>query len=119
MGVKETEICEIEYTDREKVESARKQMPLDEHLDELSEMFKALASRVRVRILFALSAEELCVCDLANFLELSVSAVSHHLRLLRLLKVIKYRKEGLKVYYSLDDEHIEHLLVDALEHMRH
>ena len=119
MDAKETGICEIEYTDREKVESARKQMPLDKHIDELSEMFKAFGSRVRVRILFALSTEELCVCDLANFLELSVSAVSHHLRLLRLLKVIKYRKEGLKVYYSLDDEHIEHLLVDALEHMRH
>lgn len=119
MDVREAEICEVEYIDREKVESARKQMPLDKHLDELSEMFKALASRVRVRILFALSTEGLCVCDLANLLGLSVSAVSHHLRLLRMLKVVKYRKEGLKVYYSLDDEHIEHLLGDALEHMTH
>ncbi len=119
MDAQKPEICETEYIDRAKVESVRKQMPLGKHLDELSEMFKALASPVRVRILFALSTEELCVCDLANLLGLTVSAVSHHLRLLRILKLVKFQKKGLMVYYSLDDEHIEHLLSDALEHMRH
>jgi len=119
MEGKSLDICEVEYIDLAKVESVRKQMPLDKHLDELSEMFKALASPVRVRILFALSTEELCVCDLAHFLGLSVSAVSHHLRLLRILKLVKFQKKGLMVYYSLDDEHIEGLLSDALEHVKH
>jgi len=119
MEGKSLDICEAEYIDLAKVESVKKQMPLDNHLDELAEMFKGLASPVRVRILFALSTEELCVCDLAHFLGLSISAVSHHLRLLRMLKLVKYEKRGLMVYYSLDDEHIESLLNDALEHVRH
>ena len=119
MNDKEPETCEVEYIDHAKVESIRKQMPLDKYLDGLSEMFKGLASPVRVRILIALSIEEICVCDLANLLGLSISAVSHHLRLLRMQKLVKSRKKGLYVYYSLDDEHIEHLLGDALEHMRH
>jgi len=119
MNDKEPETCEVEYVDHAKVASVSQQMPLDEHLNELSEMFKSLASSVRVRILLALSIEEICVCDLANLLRLSISAVSHHLRLLRMQKLVKSRKEGLFVYYSLDDEHIEHLLNDALEHVRH
>ena len=119
MNDKEPETCEIEYVDRAKVESVRKQMPLDKHLDELAEMFKSLGSPVRMRILSALSIEEICVCDLANLLGLSISAVSHHLRLLRMQKLVKSRKTGLFVYYSLDDEHVAHLLSDALEHVRH
>ena len=70
------------------------------------------------RIVFALSQTELCVCDLAALLNLSDSAVSHQLRLLRSLRLVKYRKVGRLAYYSLDDDHSQRLLLDALEHVR-
>lgn len=82
----------------------------------LSELFAALADEVRTKILYLLSLGELCTCDLAEVLELSLPAVSHHLRLLKMMRLVKYRREGKMVYYSLDDDHILELIRVAREH---
>jgi DNA-binding transcriptional ArsR family regulator len=82
----------------------------------LSELFAALGVEVRTKILYLLSIEEMCVCDLADTLELSLPAISHHLRLLKLLRLVEYRKEGRMVYYSLADDHVLELIRVAQEH---
>ena len=85
----------------------------------LTNIFKALSSETRIRILHALSCRELCVCDLSVTLDLSVSAISHQLRLLKAARLVKYRRAGKNTYYSLDDDHIVSLFTGALEHVRH
>ena len=85
----------------------------------LAETFKALADPTRVRILHALSHGELCVGDLAAVLEMTESAVSHQLRLLRSLRVVRARREGKQVFYTLDDEHVTRLFQISLEHLGH
>ncbi|MEW6274013.1 MAG: metalloregulator ArsR/SmtB family transcription factor [Bacillota bacterium] len=82
----------------------------------LSEIFKALGDETRTRILYLLAHRELCVCDLAQIMEMSLPAVSHHLRLLKALRLVKYRRRGKMVFYSLDDEHIVNLIREAQEH---
>ena len=83
----------------------------------LAETFSALSDPTRAKIIFALQHEELCVCDLAHLIGLSTSAISHQLRFLRNLRIVKYRKEGKMVYYSLADKHIETLFKQGLEHV--
>lgn len=82
----------------------------------LSEIFKALGDETRTRIIYLLSLRELCVHDIASVMEMSLPAVSHHLRLLKLLRLVKHRREGRHVYYSLDDDHILELIRIAKEH---
>ncbi|KAF0196579.1 MAG: ArsR family transcriptional regulator [Bacillota bacterium] len=82
----------------------------------LSEIFKALGDETRTRVLYLLSYRELCVCDLAAVLEMSLPAVSHHLRLLKAMRLVRNRREGKMVYYSLADEHILHIIHEAQEH---
>jgi DNA-binding transcriptional ArsR family regulator len=90
-----------------------------EEIKSLAAIYKALGDETRLRLLWALSLEELCVCDLAKVVEMSQSAVSHQLRILRNLKLVKYRREGKRIYYSLDDEHIVNLLAQGVAHIRH
>lgn len=82
----------------------------------LSELFKVLGDETRTRILYLLSLEELCICDIADVMEMSLPAVSHHLRLLKAMRLVKYRRDGKQVYYSLDDDHILGLIRLAQEH---
>lgn len=82
----------------------------------LSEIFRALGDETRTRILYLLSLQELCVCDIAEIMEMSLPAVSHHLRLLKMMRLVKYRREGKNVFYSLDDDHIVGLIRQAQEH---
>lgn len=84
----------------------------------MAELFKALGDYTRVRILYALSIHELCVCALAEVLDMSQSAISHQLRLLRAAKLVRYRKEGKNVFYALDDEHVRTLVTQGLDHIR-
>lgn len=83
----------------------------------MAELFKALGDYTRVRILHALSVSELCVCALAEVLEMSQSAISHQLRLLRAARLVRYRKEGKNVFYALDDKHVETLLQQGFAHI--
>ncbi len=85
----------------------------------MAEVFSALSDPTRVRIVSALTGGELCVCDLSAVLGMTQSAVSHQLRLLRSLEVVKYRKDGRIVYYALDDDHIRDLFQRGLEHIEH
>lgn len=82
----------------------------------LSEVFKVLADETRTKIVYLLSLQELCVCDLAEILDMSMPAVSHHLRLLRAMRLVKYRRQGKMVYYSLDDDHVVQLMELARIH---
>ncbi len=85
---------------------------------ELSDIFKLFADETRLRIICCLLNEELCVCDLCELLELNQSTVSHQLQLLRNSKLVKYRREGKQIFYSLDDEHIEKIIQMALSHIK-
>ena len=111
------DICQTSVINEKKVKAVKKQLLDQEIYSNLSETFNALGSNTRVKILHILSKEELCVCDISAILDMSISAISHQLRVLRNLKLVKYRKEGKVVYYSLDDEHIVKLLKMALEHV--
>jgi len=109
--------CEINYIDKKKVSSVRKRMLTETIMQKLSETFKVLGDATRTKIIFALSQEELCVCDIANLLGSTKSAVSHQLRVLRNMALVKYRKDGKIVFYSLDDEHIKNLFDEGLRHV--
>ncbi len=101
----------------ERVEEVVSNLPKDEKIIELAEFLEAFADSTRIKILLALSLDELCTCDLSAVTGLSTSAVSHQLRILRDKKIVKYRREGRNVYYSLDDEHVEAILKIAMEHI--
>ncbi len=117
MGVETKDYCSITIVNLEKVKTVQQQLPDGEKIQALADTFKALSDPTRIQILMALAIEEMCVCDLAALINLSVSAVSHQLRLLRNLKLVKYRREGKMAYYSLDDDHIEVLIHQAQEHV--
>jgi DNA-binding transcriptional ArsR family regulator len=110
-------VCSINLIDEIKVAAVRSAMPPEEILFRLAEIFRILGDPTRVRILQALSMAELCVCDIAGLLHTTKSAISHQLRLLRSLRVVKYRKDGRIVYYSLDDSHVGNLLREGLGHI--
>ena len=112
------EICKETVVNYEKVEAVKKELPSTREIADLSEIFKVLGDPTRLKIVLALAKEELCVCDLATLINLSVSAISHQLRLLRNLRLVKYRKSGKMVYYMLDDDHIESIINQALIHIR-
>ncbi len=109
--------CEVEFIDERKVKRLRRVMKSAEEIAALAETFKLLGDPTRIKIAFALSREELCVCDLANLLGVSQSAVSHSLRALRQMKLVRFRKEGKIAYYSLDDEHIARLLEEGFRYV--
>jgi len=111
------DVCEKPCVHLEKVERARAVLLNDEAAAGLAELFGLLGDRTRVRILHALTRGELCVCDISAVLEVSPSAISHQLRLLRTAKLVKARKEGKNVFYSLDDAHVHSLIAQGLEHV--
>ncbi len=108
--------CDDECFDAEKVEALRPEL---QAVDGLAEIFKALGDDSRVRIVYALSREELCVHDLAALLGLTVSAVSHHLRLLRQMHLVRTNRQGKRIFYALDDLHVTGLLAQSLDHLKH
>lgn len=112
------ETCDVTAVDPEKVRRVLLRLTDEETSQRLAETFATLADSTRLRIVEALSTEELCVCDLSAALGLSQSATSHHLRTLRNLRLVKHRRAGRLVYYSLDDEHIVRLFEQGLEHVR-
>ena len=109
--------CEIQFVDEKRVKKVQKVMKSSEAITALAETFKILGDPTRIRIAFALSKEELCVCDIANLLGVSQSVVSHSLRTLRQMKLVRFRKEGKIAYYTLDDEHINNLLDVGFHHV--
>jgi ArsR family transcriptional regulator, lead/cadmium/zinc/bismuth-responsive transcriptional repressor len=118
MGRKDADVCEIYYVNEGHVRSARRVLSPEREILSLAEIFRTLGDPTRVKILQALSVEELCVCDLAKLLGISESATSHQLRVLRSQKLVRFRKEGKMAFYSLDDAHIDSLMKEALRHVR-
>lgn len=110
--------CEVNVVDARKVTSVRRKMHSADAVQLLAETFRILGDPTRVKIVFALSKEELCVCDLATIVGASQSAVSHSLRALRQMDLVRYRKQGKIAYYSLDDEHIGRLIDEGFDHVR-
>ena len=111
--------CLETIIDEDKVNQARQSLLDPLPATHLADMFKTLADPTRLRIVSILAQTELCVCDLAATLGMTQSAISHQLRLMRDTRLVKGRKEGRMVYYSLDDEHITDLFWRGLEHIRH
>lgn len=111
------DMCEVFNPDNQVVEMMKEKTLADDVVYDLAELFKTMGDPTRIKILYALKERELCVCDLSELLDMSSSAVSHQLRVLRNNKLVKYRKEGRSVYYSLDDDHVMCLFGQGLEHV--
>lgn len=111
-------VCEVEAVNEAAVQAALRARSTDEEIDRLAEMFGILSSPTRLRLLEALAGRELCVCDLAAVVGVSQSAVSHHLRLLRQLRMVSFRKEGRMAYYRLNDAHVSEIIDSGLRHAR-
>ncbi|HOJ61844.1 MAG TPA: metalloregulator ArsR/SmtB family transcription factor [bacterium] len=112
------DVCEVVFIDHQKVERVRQALPSLDVFSYLAYTFKALGDPTRVKMLYALSKEELCVCDMAALFGVTRSAISHQLRTLRNLRLVKYRRDGKVVYYSLDDDHVTRFLRDGMDHVR-
>lgn len=108
--------CEVEEVHADKVERLREDMLTQNEFNTLSDVFKMFADPTRLKILSLLFKEELCVCDLAELLDMTHSAVSHQLSVLRQNRIIKFRRSGKNVFYSLDDEHIQLIYNAGLHH---
>jgi DNA-binding transcriptional ArsR family regulator len=111
------DVCQITVIHEKIVVKLRGQMLNEDTVIKLSNTFDVLSDPTRVKILHALSSSELCVCDISAILNMSISAVSHQLRILRNMRLVKFRRDGKMVYYSLDDEHILKLFKVAKEHV--
>ncbi|MDR1362872.1 MAG: metalloregulator ArsR/SmtB family transcription factor, partial [Spirochaetaceae bacterium] len=114
----ETDLCECTIIHEEIVAEVQKQMPDEETMLDLADLFKMFADSTRVKIICALLCAEMCVCDISALLGMTKSSISHQLRLLRQTKLVKNRREGKIIYYSLDDEHINDILDKGLAHVR-
>ncbi len=112
-------ICDCNIIHKDAVELALKNKPKLNELENLSELFKILGDQTRIKILWTLDNHEMCVCDIANVLNMTKSSISHQLSTLRQSGIVKYRKVGKEVYYMLDDEHIRKLYEIGLEHIDH
>ena len=111
------ELFECTVLHEDVVNEVKKKIPEDEMIYDLAEFFKVFADSTRMKIIYALLENELCVCDIANIVQTTQSAISHQLRLLKQAKLVKFRKEGKVVYYSLDDDHISQIVKKGREHI--
>ena len=108
------EVCDCVHTHKN---IKKRAISDDNTLYSLADLFKVFGDPTRIRILYALSAQELCVCDIASVLDMTQSAISHQLRILKQMKLVKFRREGKTVYYSLADSHVETILNQGLDHV--
>jgi Predicted transcriptional regulators len=113
----EIERCDCTIIHEDVVRDVKSRMPEDEKLFDLAELFKVFGDTTRVKILYALFRSEMCVCDISALLNMTKSSISHQLRILKQAKLVKYRKDGKVVYYSLDDEHVRSIFDQGWEHI--
>lgn len=117
MTVNDVECCDSFQIHDDLVDIVNKTMPAEEELYDLAELFKVFGDSTRIRILFVLFEAEVCVCDLAETLHMTQSAISHQLRILKQSKLVKSRREGKSVFYSLADEHVRTIIAQGREHI--
>ena len=111
------EVCNCTIIHEDIVSKVKKSIPEEETLYDLADLFKVLGDSTRIKILCALFEAEMCVCDIAALLGMTQSAISHQLRVLKQARLVKYKKEGKVVYYSLDDEHVKSIFDQGLIHI--
>ena len=111
--------CDCNVIHQESVDKALSKMPADDTFNKLADFFSLMGNTTRAKILFAICEHEMCVCDLANVLSMSKSSISHQLSLLRISGIVRARKSGKEVYYTLDDEHVAEVFEVGLSHVEH
>ncbi len=111
------EQCDYMHLHEKVIEQVQEEMPEEEILYDLAELFKVFGDSTRIKILYVLFQSEMCVCDIAQLLNMSQSAISHQLRVLKQAQLVKYRREGKTVFYSLADAHVNTILNQGLEHI--
>lgn len=113
------DLCQCKEVQEQVVENIKESIPDEAIVQKLAELFKVFGDGTRLKIIYALLQKELCVCDICEIVEMSQSSVSHQLRLLKTTGLVKYRKEGKIVFYSLDDEHVNSIFNVGLSHIKH
>ncbi|MBS6646417.1 MAG: helix-turn-helix transcriptional regulator [Clostridiaceae bacterium] len=113
----EADSCEFMFVHEEIVDRVVKVMPDEGQLMNLAEFFKIFGDSTRIKILYVLSQSEMCVCDIATLLQMGQSAISHQLRVLKQMRLVKFRRDGKTVFYSLADGHIQTILAQGMEHI--
>lgn len=113
----DVERCEFLHVHQDIVEAVQQQMPEEERLYDLAELYKVFGDSTRIKILYVLFEAEMCVCDIAQLLNMSQSAISHQLRVLKQSRLVKYRRDGKTVFYSLADDHVRAILGQGMDHV--
>lgn len=114
----EIEQCDFIHVHEDIVNRVTKVMPDEDQLMDLAEFFKIFGDSTRIKILYVLSQAEMCVCDIATLLQMGQSAISHQLRVLKQMRLVKFRRDGRTVFYSLADGHIQTILAQGMEHIQ-
>ena len=118
MAIHDVEHCDVQETHEDKIREVMEQMPDMDELYDLAELFKVFGDSTRIRILFALFEADICVCDLAESLQMTQSAVSHQLKILKQAKLVAGRRDGKQIIYSLADDHVRMIIQMGMEHVR-
>ncbi len=113
----EVERCDFIHAHTDIIESVNKQMPREETLYDLAELFKVFGDSTRIKILYVLFEAEMCVCDIAQILNMTQSAISHQLRVLKQAQLVKFRRSGKTVFYSLADNHVRTIINQGMDHI--
>lgn len=117
MSINETPSCDYMHVHEDIVRKVNETMPDEEILCDLAELFKIFGDSTRIKILYVLLESEMCVCDIAQLLNMSQSAISHQLRVLKQSQLVKYRREGKTIFYSLADEHVQTIMQQGMDHV--
>ena len=117
MSLHDVELCESHELHKESIKLVKEHMPDDDELYDLAELFKVFGDSTRIRILYALFEADICVCDLAELLGMTQSAISHQLKILKQNRLIRGRRDGKLIYYSLDDDHVRTMFAQGMEHI--
>ena len=117
MAITDVECCEEHHVHIKVTDKAKREMPDEDELYDLAELFKVFGDSTRIKILFALFEEEMCVCDIADTLNMTQSAISHQLRILKQSKLVGNRREGKSVIYFLADDHVRTIIDQGLNHI--
>ncbi len=117
MAINDVECCDFYQVHEKVVEAVHANMPEEDELYDLAELFKVFGDSTRIKILYVLSEAEMCVCDIAQVLNMTQSAISHQLKILKQSRLVKNRREGKAVFYSLSDGHVKTIINQGLEHI--
>ena len=118
MAMNDVECCDFYQVHEDVIKAVKDKMPEEDQLYDLAEVFKVFGDSTRIKILYVLFEAEMCVCDIAQLLEMNQSAISHQLRILKQNGLVKSRREGKAVFYSLSDGHVRTIMDQGMEHIQ-